>query len=103
MDEQFCWTNICRVLWQIKNRFKGWNETLRKFLDHVKYKETYFYGVLQQFEDSSHRNSTKKVDILQYFSSEQLSTTEEDILHIEKIAAKINGEYHKIERTMWRS
>jgi hypothetical protein len=56
--------------------------------------------VLQQFEDSSHRNSTKKVDILQYFSSEQLSTTEEDILHIEKIAAKINGEYHKIERTM---
>jgi hypothetical protein len=85
---------------KLKTDLKGEMRRLRKFLDHVKYKETYFYGVLQQFEDSSHRNSTKKVDILQYFSSEQLSTTEEDILHIEKIAAKINGEYHKIERTM---
>ena len=47
---------------KLKTDLKGEMRRLMKFLDHVKYKETYFYGVLQQFEDSSHRNSTKKVE-----------------------------------------
>ena len=88
---------------KLKTDLKGEMRRLMKFLDHVQYKETDFYCMLQQSEGSLHRNSTKKVDVLQYFSSEQISTIEEYILHIEKIAAKINGEYHKIERNMWRS
>jgi len=85
---------------KLKKDLKGEMRRLLKFLDHVKYKETELYCMLKHSEGGSHRNSTKKVDVLQYFSSEQLSTTEEDILHIEKIAAKINGEYHKIERNI---
>ena len=85
---------------KLKTDLKGEIRRLMEFLDHVKYKETDFYCMLKHSEGDSHRNNTKKVDVLQYFSSEQFSTTEEDILHIENIAAKINGEYHKIERNM---
>ena len=85
---------------KLKTDLTGEMRRLMKFLDHVQYKEADFYCMLQQSEGGSHRNSTKKVDVLQYFSSEQISTTEEDILHIENIAAKINGEYHKNERNM---
>lgn len=67
---------------KLKTDLKGEMIRLMKFLDHVQYNETDFYCMLQQFEGSLYRNSTKKVDVLQYYSSEQISTIEEDILHI---------------------
>jgi hypothetical protein len=49
-----------------------------KFLD-AKYNEMDFNCMLKNYEGDAHRTSTQKVNSLQYFSSEQFSTTEEDI------------------------
>lgn len=84
---------------KLKKDLKGEMRRLMKFLD-AKYNEMDFNCMLKNYEGHAHRTSTQKVNSLQYFSSEQFSTTEEDILFIENMAAKINGEYHKIERTM---
>lgn len=84
---------------KLNKDLKGEMRRLMKFLD-AKYNEMDFNCMLKNYEGHAHRTSTQKVNSLQYFSSEQFSTTEEDILFIENMAAKINGEYHKIERTM---